>query len=330
MFWIEIVICLFVTLALLPFTAFLLAKKDIFFTRLETGDIKFIDSGSSLHKIIYDTPGFELDENKKFVPSTTKRSHPWFGLYWIGIPPFRKIHKFTITKERENPSGKGVEDWIIKGKEEEVSSLRFTFPRPYGFPKVELGDENPVAVDLLAVSKFRVVDPVKPVYGLKGKFFENAGGIVRAGVADTANNYTFDGFIKEDKGETGQMFASLRDPAGAFNKALIEQVGLCQDGIAVSYDPANQALRDAMEAKTIAFANGEAIKVTADAKAYETEKAGTAAANVRKAMIKATVDGFGGFIPAAQEVLAKEAQPNVTTTVVGGATPAVVVGGEKK
>lgn len=324
--WIEIAILMLVTVALLPFTAFALAKMDIFFTRLETGDIKFIDSGSSLHRIIYDTPGFELDKNNMFIPSTAKRSHPWFGLYWVGIPPFRKIHKFTIVKERENPSGTNVENWITKGKEEEVSSLRFTFPRPYAFPKVELGDKDPVAIDVLAVSKFEVVDPIKLVYKLKGKFFENAGGIINAAVGDRLNDFTLKDFIDEDKGEVNGILSHLKDPTGGFNKALIEQVGLRQVGIAMRYDPSNEKVREAMEAKTIAVAQGEAKKATAEAE----KEVLKSLAQGRQAYVAATVAGFGGDNVAATNVLMAEEQPGLTTRVDGGATTVVPVGGGKK
>ena len=169
---IEMGLFVLMVLVLSPFVAYALSTFDVFWTRLESGSIKFIKRGDSLHEIIYNTPGFELIEGengKEFVKTTKKQSKPWFGLYWIGLPPFARIHKFKITKETENPEGEKPADWIL-GKEKgevEVDNLRFIFPRPYLLRDVELKDRVPVNV--LAVAKFQVVRPYVPVF-----FFKNA------------------------------------------------------------------------------------------------------------------------------------------------------------
>ncbi len=311
MTWIFFALVIVVTLLLIPFTAYALSNKDIFFTRLETGDIKFIDHGKTLHRIIFDVSGVKLNENDLFVNTTTSRKRSWWGIYWLGIPGIASVHRFKITKELENPSGKNMDDWIIKTGVEEVSSLRYTFPRPYTFPKVELGDEDPVAIDVLAVAKFEVVDPIKLVYKLKGRFFENAGGILNAAVGDKLNNYTLADFINEDKGEVKGILSHLKEPGGDFNKALIEQVGLRLVGIAMRYDPSNEAVRQAMEAKTIAFHKGEARKAEADAEAFAQERL----ADASKKKIALTVEAMKGDAKAAADVLMAESQPNLTHRV---------------
>lgn len=326
--WWMIVLLVASTVVSLFLLAYVLAQKDTLFTTLSTWEVKFIDHGKTLHRIIHNTPGYKLDENNRFVPTTDKPKRPFLGIYWVGIPPFASVHRFTISKEKENPSGKDIKEWIVKEKDEEVSSLRFFFPRPYAFSKVELGGEDPVSVDVMVVSKFRVVDPVKMVYGLKGRFFENAGGIVRAGIADVLNDFNLKDFENANKGEDGEMLKRLREPEGTFNKALEEQVGLVQPGIALSYDPSHEALREAMEAKTIAIAKGEGTKATADADYHKNVREAQAKAMERELRIKATMSGFSGNAEAATKVLVAEARPNVTTEVAGGATPVVPIGGK--
>jgi len=325
--WIGITILVVTSLASLLWLVYELAKRDILFTFLSTWEVKFIDHGETLHRIIYNTPGYELKKGK-FVSTTEEPRHNFLGLYLVGLPLFASVHRFTISKEKENPSGKNMSDWIIREKDEEVSSLRFFFPRPYAFPKVELGGEDPVAIDVVVVSKFRVVDPVKMVYGLKGRFFENAGGIVRAAVGDVLNDFDLKNFIDANKGEDGEMLERLRDLAGTFNIALEEQVGLVQTGIALSYDPANEALREAMEAKTIAKAKGEATKTTADAEYHKNIREAQAKAKERELRIAATLSGLGGDTSATTRILVAEAHPNVTTEIVGGVNPVVPVGGK--
>lgn len=325
--WWMIILLVVSTVVSLFLLAYVLAKKDTLVTTLSTWEVKFIDHGETLHRIIHNTPGYKLDENNRFVPTTEKPKRPFLGIYWVGIPPFASVRRFTISKERENPLGTTVENWITRGEDEEVSSLRFYFPRPYVIPKVELGKVTPVSVDILAVSKFRVVDPVKMVYGLHGKFFENAAGIVKAGVGDILNDYDLPRFIEANKGEDGDMLAPLRGP-GSFNSALEKQIGMVQEGIALSYDPAHKALREAMEAKTIAIANGEAIKATADATYHKNVREAQAKAMERELRIKATLSGFSGNAEAATKVLVAEARPNVTTEVTSGATPVVPIGGK--
>lgn len=331
--WIGIIVLVVTTIGSVSWLIYELAKQDIVFSFLETGDIKFVDHGQKLHKILYDTPGFQLTDDNTFVAlkkgeKDNRRPYSVLGIYCVGLYPFAKIHKFKIVKQMENPTGKNLDTWIINKGEEDVSSLRFNFPRPYAFPNVELGDKDPIAVNLLAVAKFEVVDPVKMIYGLKGKFFENAGGILNAEIADTLNNLTFAAFLAEDKGETGTMSLRMKSPDGELNKALISQVGLRMVGIAMQYDPAHEALREAMEAKTIAVAKGEGTKATADADYHKNIREAQAKATERELRIKATLSGFGGNTEAATKVLVAEARPNVTTEVTGGATPVVPIGGK--
>lgn len=353
MYAFEIILAIVATLVILPFLANKLAKENKWFTHLESGNIKFVMYGQTLHKIIHNVKGYKLNNKGEFEQTTNSPIKPPLGLYWIGIYPFARVHTFSILKERENPTGKNVGDWITRDKEGTiVSSLRFTFPRPYTLEKVELGDRIPV--DLLVVAKFEVVDPYKLIFFFKGKFFENAGASLRATVSDIlkgtpATPLTLDDFVKADKGEATGILSTMKDPTGSFNTELVKQVGLRLVGIAIpQYDPSDSAVRDAMNAQTIAeekakglvaeatgHAKQLAIRVEADAKAKERM------AQARGVEIKETVAALAAstgnpdiVARGAADILEMEAaageKSSITTIVKGtGASPVLPIGGVK-
>jgi regulator of protease activity HflC (stomatin/prohibitin superfamily) len=339
-----------------PFAANGLANMELFFTRLESGDIKFIMRGESLYRIIHDVRGkvLVMGDDGHYIFKDGDESKSWlntrFGLWWIGVPPFARIHTFPITKERENASAKDSAHWItVEEKEIQVSSLRFTFPRPYNLKEVELKDR--LSVDVLVVAKFEVVKPYVPVFLFKGRFFENAGSILRAQVADHLNDMNLEDFIPAPKGETNGILRDMKDFPGDFNDTLIQQVGLKLVGISITqYDPSDSAIRDAMRAKEIAVKQGEGRIAAAEADAMVTRKAATAQAEAeerlaiaRGARIRETVAQIAGSL-GSPDVVAREVgrvlqtealtgkDSKITTWVEGGAgaQPVLPIGGEKR
>jgi len=328
--WIEIILFVATMVVASYFLAYVLSARDMFFTRLESGNMKFIKTGDGLRKIIYNTPGFELDKDDVFVPTTEKKGRPWLGLYWIGLPPFAKIHKFNIVKEIENPEGEKPGDWILREKEEvTVDSLRFVFPRPYLLREVELKDRT--SVDVLVVIKFQVVQPFIPVFFFKGKFFENAGADIRATVSDILKRYTLEEFVvAKSKGEADGVLSEMKNPEGEFNKTLIGQVGLIVTGASIpQYDPSDKDLRKAMNARTIAEERGQARVAEANAEATAQERLATA----QRIEVEEMVAGFKGDTLSAAKVLRAKAlagkDSKISTLVDGGASPVVPVGGGK-
>jgi regulator of protease activity HflC (stomatin/prohibitin superfamily) len=324
-----------------------LAKLGWFYTTLESGDIKFIMRGETLHRTIYDLPQGKdiLCVNKK-TGFKKSRFNKRFGLYWIGFPPFGRIHHFSIVKERENPEGKTANEWIRRDEEESpVNSLRSMFPRPFLLKEVELKDRVPI--DLLVIAKFEVVDPYIPVFIFKGRFSENASGIIRSAVIDALKDKTLDEFIKAEKDEVSGILQHMKelendpDPEkGKFNRELIKQVGLRLVGISVpQYDPHDDSgeLRRAMNAKTIAKEKAEGL--VAEAEGYEKKRAIEAQADKnyeiqlaegRRARVLATREALAGD-DATAKVLQAEALPNLTTLVEGDGRAKIVVttGGNK-
>ncbi len=341
------------TLVLVPFVAYELAKNDKFFTRLQSGDIKFVMRGDTLHKIIHDARGKTLItrtdgiEELQDGPDGRNFFNRRFGLYWIGFPPFASVHTFRIKKETENPSGENPDEWITPGPDDAVKSLRFTFPRPYVLKEVEMKDR--LTVDLLVLATFEVVVPYMLVFLFKGRFFEKASPILRAQVADKLNDMTLDDFIPAPKGEMDGILKDMKN-SPEFNAELYRQVGLKLTGISITqWDPSDAEIRAAIQAEELAKKQGEAKKAQAKANAEVTKTNAEAQAEAEERLAKAR----GARIRETVEAMSsKDGDPNVVAQQVGkilqaealtgenskfttwvdggGAQPFVNVGGDKK
>lgn len=344
-FWL-VVLEIVLVVVLMPFVAFTLSKWNIFFTRLESGNIKYIYRGDTLRKIIADVRGKTV-QGFKLVNGEGGKT--WIqrklGIYWIGFPPFASVKKFKIKrrKEHEELAGKSSTEWIRDLGELEVDSLRAVFPRPFLLTEVELQDRQ--TVDLLVVAKFVVVDAYIPIPELKGEFFELAGSVLKGAIIDILENQgTMEDFIAANKGEGGILEALIKKPE--FNQALEKRVGLHLVGITIpQWDPSDPEIREALAKKFKAEKDREAKLVEADTYSQERAIKSTADLNAEKKLAAArglhvkavrqnlATKGVSGeaLVKAAADVLRAEAQPNLTTLVDGTNASAVVpVGGEKK
>ncbi len=357
-------ICLYVTILglLSPFVAYALATVNIFFTLLESGNIKYIYRGDTLRRIIADVKGKML-KGHILVPLTDGEVEPkesWekrFGIYWIGIPPFASIKSFKIKPRRakEELAGKPITEWIEEKPEITADSLRGVFPRPFLLEKVELEDRQ--IVDLIVVGKFAVVDAYTPVVELKGAFFELAGSILRGAVNDILEKFTMDGFKDKNKGEGGILEVLTKipvsddpsDPIGAFNRALQKRTGLHLVGATIpEWNPSDPTVRDAMNLRFKAEKQAEATQVEAAAYALQVQTKTAADAkriadlgSAQKLQIEAVVKAMtstgaekGEILKAVARLLEMEAAASETSSITtlvqqGGAQPVISVGGNR-
>ena len=297
--------------------------------------------GETLHTTIYDLPaGKDIGCVNKKTGFKKSWFNKRFGLYWIGVPPFGRVHQFSIVKERENPSGKSAQEWITRDPQETpVDTLRYVFPRPFVLEAVELADRTPI--DLLVICKFEVVDPYLPVFIFKGKFAENASGIIRSAVIDTLKKETLDSFIAAEKDEVSGILQHMKERDGDFNKVLVNQVGLRLVGISIpQYDPHDDSgeLREAMNAQIIAQEQAKAVVAKArgykDGRALEAEADKDYAVKQAEAYgvkVKATREALAGDEAAARVLHADALPKSLATFVEGGgkAVPVVQTGGDK-
>lgn len=353
-----------ITGVLLYFAVYELAKMDLFFTFLESGNIKYIYVGNTLKRIIADIEGKVIDKHiVRDRLSGDKDPRSWverkLGLYWVGFPPFSMVKKFVVPlkKELEETSNKPPAEWIVDKGHRDVDSLRFMFPRPLMLLKAELGDpKDRQTVDVLAIGQFQVVNAYTPVVQLKGDFWELLAGIMRAAILDIVERQgTMDAFIVADKSDSPTSILYSLWAKGAdsdFNKVLIERTGLMLVGAAIpQWDPSDEATRKAMQLAFVALkekekalidasAYSESLKIKTDAEALAQRNLAAA----RGVRVRETATGIAGSLDNADHdtvaqavatILQAEAHAGpdskITTVVVnGGNTPAVIpLGGGK-
>lgn len=259
-----------------------LSPQDIFFTKVETGDMKYVVAGNSWVRTLVNIPGMKVSDEKNALQKLTpvgvgddKPELNWIeeelkerlGLYWVGIYPFRRIHTFKIIKERENPEmkqGMNPADWIQREKKAvEVTSLRWKFPRPVMVPDVEF--KGNLRATLLVLCKFEVMSPVVPVFIQKANFFDLLSSYVRSAVIEYCQNMTYDTFREADKKDGGEMSKSIIHD---INQIIVDEIGVCLKGVSVSnYEASDKETQAILEAGERARLKGEA-----DMKAAELQK----------------------------------------------------------
>jgi hypothetical protein len=349
MFWIKILLPpLVIPILLFPFVAYALSWFNLFYTKVETGNGKYIYVGDTWVKTIADVKDHVLVKNK-LEKGEQKKSwlNKHLGIYYIGFPP-KTVRTFEIDrrKEEEATTGKPSTQWIKNLGKKRVDSLRAVFPRPFFLENIELG--SGIQVNLLVVGKFFVYDFSIPVPELKGDFFGNTSSTLKGGIGDKIKDIPDENaFLKANKGEGG-ILESLTKTEGeeTFNrKYLAKQVGLFVMGLAIAdWEYSDPALREAWNKKAIEEKNRDAILVKADA--YEKDlkirtdadvdrqirlatAAGTRVKAIRENLSAAGVDP-NTIAKETAKILRAEAQPNVTTLVEeGGASVTVPVGSKR-
>jgi hypothetical protein len=298
-----------------------LAPQDMFFTKVETGDMKYVVAGDSWIRTIVNIPTMRLneDEPQKLEPlGGSKTEQTWlerkFGLYWVGIYPFRKIHKFSIVKERENPEmkqGMNPAEWIQREKKAtQVTSLRWKFPRPVMVPDVEF-DGN-LRATLLVLCKFEVVSPTVPIFIQKANFFDLLSSYVRSAVIEYCQTKTYDKFRKSDKKDGGEMSTAIIND---INRIIVDEIGVCLKGVSVSnYEASDKETQAILEAGEKARLQGEANVKAAELqkKVAITNAQGQAEADQIRAVARIT-----DVIETVQRLSDRGVNPDVAAQVAG-------------
>jgi hypothetical protein len=295
-------------MVLFPFVAYVWADWGIFLTNFKTGEIILVERFGQLIKIMHDAEKKEKISDADPCVKIQRIKKNLFGIYWVGIWPFDKIHKFKIKRDVLNPDAKNPEEWVKHKDEVEVDHLRRKFQRPYRLLNVELGDG--LAVHLLILVTLRAVKPKIPVFIYKGDFFGIVEAMVKSVVSDVIKSYNISRFLTIEKGLGG----ILKDLNSELNAKLEKAVGLIldQEITIVNWDPSDEKTRVALEALGRAGLEGEA-KVTA-AGFYDTEtrkKAGADAFRIEQLAL-----AEGKKIAAAVESFASKGADGNTAAVL--------------
>lgn len=224
--------------------------RNLFF-EIETDNVGFVDAGETNvftyanvpHKILRKNVIVDgvlvrdwvlIDEEEE---GQWEREKTWiqkrFGLYWVGFKFLnRRVHLIPITKKKaaaEIKPDMKPEEWITgDDKVVKIDQLRSKFPRPVLVPDLKFNDA--VEANLLLLGNFELVVPRRPVYSLKGDFFDTLVNYVRAAMKDVAQRMDSDKFRVIGQVEGGQMSEDLRE---LINQKLIETCGVRLRGASI-------------------------------------------------------------------------------------------------
>lgn len=179
--------CLLVVVLLL-LVIYLLAQHDLFFCFVEEGDFRFIMKGKNLHRIILNARGYYLDEDD-VVQVGQDASKTWlnrhFGIYWVGIPPFFRIHRWVFEYETRSDQD------AFQTKPESVILSALHLFHTYRLVVKEAELKDAFRIDTTSNLVVKVINPRLAVLTLKGKWFVPLMTAAKGAVADLINNYRY-------------------------------------------------------------------------------------------------------------------------------------------
>lgn len=231
-----IIIVIFI---LLYFFFYLLGASKLFYSFVKEGEIEFSVTGETLHEMLANVSGYCLEEDeieveiekenkekgeegrkekisvKRFFSLSKgeekKSKKKFLGLYWIGLPPYRKILTYPFSwdrlisktaKEEEEKRGRAVEysgigDIWISHRSEPVSSLFFRYTYPIVAKDIELAGR--ITIDIAFNVTVEVAVPIIPIFFLKGRWFLPLTAAFRGIISDCLKDFNLDDFGKKDK-----------------------------------------------------------------------------------------------------------------------------------
>ncbi len=193
-----------------------LAKRGIYFTRIEKGNTVFINRGDDMRVIWPNVGGYRMSSDSDLDgrhwlikdDDEEKRNKAFFygamcGTVWFqkwlwetfGIRfiswfwPNTRVHTFGIDRKRYRDKSSSTKETplsdrvIVSPECPEVSSLRVIVPRPIYMSELELPGDNS-KINLVILPTFWQVIPSIPVYYYKGDFFPFIDAAIEATMID--------------------------------------------------------------------------------------------------------------------------------------------------
>lgn len=267
------------------------AKKGWHATQLPTGEIAFVVASGTVIKVLSNVDGHYVKKtivggNRKWEILPINPSVPppmenplskWlkkkWGIYWVSwFWPLRKLHGFNVDIARLKPAEQlnnlEIKDWIQHEGNRSVTTLRWKIPRPFVAIGVELADK--ARVDLVITAVFRTVDPVKPIFIYKGRFFDFLMNVVVSETTSFFRGKSYQEFVDMDK-STGQLVGLQ----GSINPIIGPVIGLrCEVIGVVEYDinAEDKKVVEAAQALVLAEKNAAAKSKEAEGDAAKESK----------------------------------------------------------
>lgn len=150
----------------LPFWPPFLAKHDKFLTYVKEGEAKIVVVGESYVQTLLSLNGHVVGDDEYIIAANQEKGflREWFGVYFMGINPYRKIHTYGLRWVAYQPKadGSGGKEPVTKN----AVALSSTFVKDkvyYGKASgVETKEGLPLTVEFLVTLK--VVSPYKAIF----------------------------------------------------------------------------------------------------------------------------------------------------------------------
>lgn len=316
---------------------YLMAKRDFIVGFVPEGQIKAVMAGDSLHKLLVNIRGYRYDRSitktKKFPeivldPKKGGDKLPWwkqrpFGLYWIGLPPFKQIltYKFSWVKwgkpkSEEGEKEKKEEFGLIPRDEEVVRSLFFRYP--YGVEVKGIKVKGNVEVNITLVVTLEAVRPETTLFRIQPT--GNWLGLAIAKITEATRGWagekevdieTLRGLAAREKGATNDFRTRIMEMNGekgrvqtgskvATKKPIFGQVPELPDGILrlcgvriISVEFQNwkftePTMLETFQSEEVEFRKARGIAAKAEGEAVKIRKTGEAEAAIIKKKLDAT------------------------------------------
>jgi hypothetical protein len=274
--------------------AYLLAKNDMQLTFAPTGEIKFIESGESVSKVIVNVPGKTYDFKTDTIQAGDTELHWWtkhWGLVWVSLfYPLKKVHKYDFEYDElqaeTDPRTKEVIYTMVHRAYDDgnaVNSLYWRYQYPVLARDIEI--QGNFQIKVLVNVTLEVIKPVYLIFALKGNWMPFAVSAVSGFIEAYSKGKSFDEFRmavadNTTKGSLAEFLTGKLILDGSVRIAEAAFVTFDLSGSSETIRTANTAIEvgelngkaKAAEAKGVA----EATVTTATARAQEIELVGNA------------------------------------------------------
>lgn len=141
-----------ILLGMIPLWIYILAKKGIGWVMIPEGQIMVIVEGNTVHKFIGRIKDYSVHPTTGVLTYTGGATpvSGWYGISWIGIPPFRRVYTYKFRWNKWSKADKTATKNSVMPKEDlETHSVFFRAPYAIEITDAETSDGAKMNIQLL-------------------------------------------------------------------------------------------------------------------------------------------------------------------------------------